>query len=1685
MTNPLGQLANTLSSQYNLGSTAPTSLSAIVDGQNQQYGSLGSFQFDQSALRDYVESGFIRRDPYETDPEQLEILWQQPSATVLLKKRMFSSIAENFRPDFMDADEKTYYQALKVLFKNKCSQIAALEQLGKIQAVTAAVGNVSSQLVPIIITLADQANNGYASGANSFGLFPGGTNPFTTQDATSFFSVVDRLRTLYAYNQTAPYTTWLTDPTALFQSTLGVGDGVIEITNFTNITTNVGVDLSGPGTFSLSISDPYEAMLITDFDIEVALSDATNALYNNNTFQQGIISANQVITDQQNQLNQARASRNASPISINVNQQAIFGQPVTAVIDRLGLEIPFTYDSTGGTGIPGLGGFGNSVSVPKDYLQGGNLAGYDGLSTSASPIGPDSNIVSLSGNSELATFQALIAAIFNQIQLLSNSASGFTGNNQLLNYARRKLKFNFSGKLIIQPMDVVHIYMASKSQFDNKILAGLQQMFSGMGILQNFTNTLTSLTNATDTLFNPSANIAVQAEKSMYVGPNFPNYLWALIRTQFVTDIEGTHVFAGVVDSAVDEWQNGKFTINVSGKDNTAYFDQGKINFFPGMDNFTGLVFDPLTPFVSNFDSVVLNGSPANLTLLDENKYLLSETGSDSLLKYKQGALAGEKATSGNYIQDHTIDPVTGRVTRVFYAPDGLAYKWKQGIGIFTQSGSTTQINNPNLVGTPNIYKEPFAGLDVMNVISLLITGVPYNYATYFQATSNLNGFANDPQSGQNSVHTYLDSLRSDLSKSNALWGNFIPFKGLTMNEAAIAQFMQAQASINVINNDLNSKLQQFQDLQNTLVAAGAVNVIASLQAQTGNTPASSQITQLQAQALQLKQSTTAAISAIQQQTQQLFAQLNTTASQNSNMLADGQQNPTNSQAKKTIRRMVNYLTRRMSYDVRANQDKNLFIVDDYYDTDYDVPAFNQVLTAGLQQYNNTFTSIRENINNVKQLLNLEIYADTQGHIRARPPGYNKMPSSTFYRMLYLQQTVGVQVFPQFLNNLLTDQLGSLRQQIEVIEDLIRLDCAILGHYPSMDVNGDEAATDFIIDANITGTQGGTFSFLSDSTDTITDIDNLIQQANQEVANGTIDQSLSGSNFDQIAQAGTTTKQLFGNSERYTVLFTALQNQYLASTPGANINNAPTTNIFQSSIVQQLITRINTKSGQTITSADYLSSPGPNQPIQVGTGQTIDLFKVTGDLSTYIGQWQLAVKSFYHTIKNAAEYRSLANDTSTSNNLITPGIFNNSNIPEVYENMIEDETYDDYGPGSGQRYVIKNSQIRSLTISENAPDYTSVEVQGTLSPFFDEKSGGVGASNSGLDDFFPGGGNALTSAIAMDYDMWRNYGFKQAAVIKVPFLTDPNSQLGPYAAMVLTRNRSNILRGSCTISGNEYMQPGEVIYLETRNLLFYISSVRHNYTEGSSFTTTLELIYGHSIGDYIPTFMDTIGKVFYKNQETSNTVIQRQDSSGSDQSLGVIQLNGQNQTSSQLNLQGNTDASTANDPYATTNQTVLNNILYNTQYILNLNNTAGNNINASVELRIYYDNNNPINSSLQSAASQVMQNLLGSTQSVQSVSTANQPVQNASLPPGSVSVVTISMDDEADRRSPSQKAIDAARNQMDNTSINTGVGTAPATSPSNQALRTALFSYVIDCWITFTQVPPAQVPGATPTVPPQ
>jgi hypothetical protein len=1644
----LGQLADQISSQLSLGENANHSLDSVIDGQNVKYGALGDFakKIDQSAERRYVEEGYLRRDPFNADPKQFEVLLQEPNATIFVKKRMFSTIAENFRPDYMSADEKLYYKAIKVLFANKCAQISALEKLSKIQSVTSAAGNISDSLMPLILTLSDTIlAGGFPTGSNLFGAFGG--SPLGGEDATKLLNITDKLRKIYAFNTTAKTTSWIVNSTDLFQSTFGQGTGTIELTNFTNFSTNVSVDgIKNPGSFSLSIVDPYEAMLITEWDIEKAIADATNLFKNSKIFQLGKDSADQLIADNQTTLNKIRAARGASPITIKVNPTTLLGKRVTAVFDRIGTELIFTYDYLDGL-------LGNGVTVADDYLRGGAVAGQDGLDTAAVSTqipGLIETKLFSKRTSELAAFGSLITAIYSKIQLDANSQNAFQVSNQQTNYARRKMRFNFSGKLIIQPMDNIHIYINSKSKWDNKILSGLPNMFNGFGLTQALNSFAVDFRNITS-LLNPKSDL-FKVEKANFVGSDFPDTLWAMLRPQFINENEGTHVFAGVVESAQDSWSDGKFTMSINGRDNTVYFDQGKINFKPSASVPLGPMFDPLTPFKSNFDTISSVTNDGRKELLDENKDILGTLeNKDGLLKIKSGPDAGKKLASDHGFTESFVDPRSGLVSKIFHAPDGLVYKWKEGIGVFVQSGSSLELFDNQTIGVPNTFTEPFAGQDVMNVISLLITGQPYNYADYWRATASIgtNQINKDPQSKEDSAYSYIKSLQNQIIKSNTLWGNFIPFKNLIINEDAFARAQQAQFSIVNTNNDLNNKIKQLQTLNNLSVVFGAGNVLTGVPKQFN-----SQYEEVKSQLKVLQDSINSDIASIQKQEQTFHTDsvaAGNDASFDFNEFIDSSKigvSASQPDPRRELRKRVNHLTRRLSYNVRANEDRNLFIVDDFYDKDYDILAYESFPENAIGLYNNEFTSTRDKISMTAELLNLEVFADTQGHIRVRPPQYNRMPSSIFYRMMYLKQAYGIQVFPQFLDDLFTNQIDTLRKRLEVLEDLIRLDVVIVLGITAPD---DIAITNYIWN-NTTSPMGGSFAFISDSNGGIQDINQLMHSTNPDETNTQIT-SFIGS----LQGQATSTRDVFPNTAKYTSIIQALTKQNIA-TAGYSVNSIPSYN--SNNYLDALISRIQTKSGQKINKRDYIAAPeSPLTGFVVPTGATIDIFKVATELQDKLRERQKVLRLFYSVVNNAKEFKTLdSNSDTATNQMLAPAIYGNSNIPEIFEHMIEDESNNDYGGTSGSRYIIKRAQIRNLQISENPPDFTMVQVQGKLSP---------NLPNSTLPsdlNFFPNNGNALVSAVAIDYDAWRNYGFKNVAPITVPFLSDPNSQCAPYASMLLSRNRKNILRGTVTISGNEYMQPGEVVYLEDRSLLFYVTAVRHNFAFGGSFTTTLDLSYGHTPGEYIPNVLDVIGKMIYNNKDIAGYVIHRESNVSDEISMGVIQLD----PSPAKPPPTNSSQNQAQDTYASNNSQVINNILFQAAYLINANNNASSNTQASVELRIFYDNNNSVNGNLEDFAEQVKSILTGTNY----IKFENTP---PTFPTNLVNVVRVNLSDAQESRGASQKAIDAARNLANSSNtpsiLPRGSSDTTAPSSSNDKIRKSLFGYMVDCWVQFKQVP--------------
>lgn len=1690
MSDFLKSLANQLTSQFSIGENTTHSLDKVIDGQTVKYGALGDFasKIDQSAERKYLEQGFLRRGSTGVDTKQFEILMQEPTATVLVKKRMFSSLAENYRPEFMNADERMYYKSVKVLLQNKCREISAFEKLSKIEKITSMMGSVPDQLMPIIFTLSDSFSEVKTDVAKESANFINSGGSSNSTSVASFQQVIGRIRRLYAFNQSTITTNWITDSSNVLTSNFGEGTGVIELTNFTSITTTT--NLGGNGTCNVTITDPYGVMVVTDYDIEKAISDATNLFNNHKTFQFGQDAIEQVITNLQSRFTSLRSKRQASPITFKINPDTILSKRLIAIIEKTGTEIIFEYNPLSQDNInfnidnknvnidflvPNTSA-DSGVKVSAEYLENGAVAGYDGLSTVSfsNQDGP----VKYFPESELILFQQLVNAIFSKIALDANSRNVLQQANKDTNYTRQKLRFNFLGKCIVQPMDSVHVYINSRSKYDNKLLSGLKTMFTGVNFLQAANSTFTNI-DKTLNLFNPS-ELSVQIEKSAFVGPDFPNYLWYLLREQFVTEKEGTHVFGGLIRSSDHSFnaQSG-YSVGFGARDNIEYLTMGKVNFNPSVDAWNGVFYDPLTPYKSKFNAISTNFKNEIPELLPENQAILSSP----LLKFKSGPNAGKSVTKDNYVQDVTVDPVTGQFTRTFYAPDGLVYKWKEGIGVFVQFGSSFDLNGPGNTGFPSITTDPLAGQDIMNSISLLITGVPYNFSTYWKSLNNPDAVGRDPESNQDPSVSFFSSFQYDLKKRNSLWGNFIPFKMLNIDEASYKKAFYKLSQIDKKNQLVERKLNELNRLNNIAITANTVaSVIQGKAIASGADAAEQEL--LANETSKISKEINKLLKEIakdDQSEKNPFTQVGQDVSFNADdFLYKEDEKSILPKTRRFLRRQINFLTRRMSYAVRANEDKNLFIVDDFYDKDFDIEAFNSAIANGMKLYENNFVDVKDKVQNVANLLNLEVFCDSQGHIRARPPQYNRMPSSVFYRMMYNKKAFGIRVFPEFLDELFNDQLTALRERLEIVEDYIRLDCAVLGFL------SDDLATNFINGNTVSSNQGAPFAFISNPDGFIPEVKDILAQANPDTNLGQNNVS-----FGQIGQQATSTKDLFTSASRFAFIKKVLDAEAAEEQLADNgFNLFDPVDFDKNNLLNEIRIRIESKSGEKIVASSFNYSANPANVLSLDKTISVDIFKVTKDLGTKLAERQKAIKLFYNALKNSKEFKSLDEDDSVANKLLVQGNYGSDDIPEVFEHMIEDESFDDFGPGSGQRYVIKNSQITSFNFSENVPQYTQVEVQGTLNKF------NPTALPTGLTSF-PSGGNALTTARAIDYDLWRNYGIMNGQPVSVPFLTDPQSQCAPYAVSLLSRARANILTGRVDLVGNEYYQPGEVVFIEDKNLLFYVDTVTHTFQQGSNFTTNLSLTYGHAPGEYIPTSLDIIGKLLYNNKDIATNQVQRQDSAFNDANYGVIVFDPKNKTYSQESKDGNLGGPT----WGPSNATVINNLLFNVSYLIYTQNGEGTNVKSSVELRVYYDGNytKSPNAALLGFADLASKILLGDSTLNDQLAKNNNNKKPITFPQGSVKIVPVDISKSGEYRSPSAKAMSMARNLQNqagaipedsnkpggndssNNSINQAkklnVNTSNVIKSEKDPLRKALFNYVVDCWVKLETLPPEKKNG--------
>lgn len=1603
-------------------------LENLVDSINQSYGFAENdpktFQlrdlgpagknFSSTESRTYVEDGISGRGV----PRTLGILMQQPDITVLVKKKQFSSLVENYRYDLLNQEEKLYIRAVKKLIHNKCKLLANYERLSKLDQIAANNGPISDYALPLIFSSVDVLN------AAQPGLIDAKT-----------MSTLNTIRQVKNFSDPSYVTTWLTDNSIPYLNDVGEGTGVFELTTVASLNVTNSVRFQG-GYAQFTLEDPYKILSISNEDIEKALLQSsgffTNPFFNTTKDQ-----LQSVIEENKKQLIKLRQIRGAAEIKFVISPNSLLTKKVRAFIDLVGQEIIFTFDA-------GFLGLGAGVDLDQSAREGSQGLTFE----------------------EESIFKTVIQNIYVLLGLEESTQNSQKEFNKETNYVRSRMRSEFNGYSIIQPMDVVHIYISSKTRQDNQISQGFNINYAANAFLNKLDDAVGKLeTNIEDMASAFSGGSGGQSfleiEKNSIAGSEFPLWLWSLMRNDFTRQAAGTHVFAGLVDTAPHTFSGGKYTLSVTCKDNSSYFTFGQVNIRPSLDTFDSALYDPLTPFKLDFDasSGLVKGETPDL--LDENIELLNS----GAVRLKSGRFRGGQVDNESFgIMDGEGSETypSNLFRRKFNDPDGFVYRWKQGIGSIVLFGSP---HAPNFrkESAPSLTNDPFSGQDVMNVLSLLVTGQPYNFNNFLRAALNSASFSREDLFNVGGHASYFRGLLNDLSKNNSTWGNFIPFKKMVINESAYSFLRSGEFDLTTANRTatdlLRDRAKRFDELTSILPAFAnnpqfykqGLNDIVIDGDNVSNVALTASITKLVGDIIDLDQK-------IDDQTKSFQESL-----QNSNIRStdgtlriigdDISFDPTvtgdttitpeaQSKAKEEFRKKINYLTQRRLWKVKSNTDQNLFIVDDSYDKNYDIQAFERSLTNSLSTFKSTYAKVSDQIEAVSQMLGLEVFADSQGHIQARAPQYNRLPSSVLFKLLQDKQFKEIQIFPDFLEKLFFNQIQGLTDRIEILEDEVRLRAAALGFVTDAEIKSQ------LLNGAITGrgalaTETNFIFVTSEENGSLpgTDLRKLLSQANPDLTAESVAKPLNqlstllkgvartGVNFDLLKRNKIINQDSFRDAEdqindRISTITIRLQNK---------TGNPPLTR-------QQLL---------------------PNDKNFFGSGRSqMDLLELSEQISQFLSERQYLIKILTNAVKNLDQGIALNKDSTSAQNALYPNLTTNT-FPEILEHMIEDEDVDDFGEGSGHRFVLRDLDVISYTVEPTPPPFTIVEVDGSL-------ENKLVAGPAGLE--IGQGGNGISASLSVDYSLWRQYGFRGHQAVSVPFLSDPTSQCAPYGVFLLNQARKNILKAKISLNGNEYTQAGEVYYLEDRDLLFYAESVSHSFSYGQQFTTDINGVYGHSPGEFIPTILDIIGKGLYSTRHQANLARNIRNTYADGNTPITIVVN-QNSTISQAGdpdslapSAGDALASLVSGSYGDQNRKNLTNLMLATSELITPT-QVGNKL--TLEVRVYFN-------SLQ-GASEANQDLMDIANSVKDWM-ANPSVEindgngNSLLPEthgdpileeSAISVVAVDLGEQAETRSPSSQALSIAKSLS--LSQNIGAETGGVSEQFNN-----LYAKVIDFWAVFS-----------------
>ena len=1294
---------------------------------------------------------------------------QAPQYSVFIKKKAFSTLKENNDVRFADTGEKLILRATKILFENKCNQISAYEAMSKLSELVDEESDLDVQrialLADLISTFNDSQVSMYQQQLNStkdpakLASVQSNFNQYqnTYQQFGNLSTVLNDLASLARKGKQETTTTWVIDPDNDADTyNVGRGSGVIELTSVSSLNTGLSLGRDDQGSISFSMQDPLHLSIITSDDIEIAISTA-NSQFNSGSTTLSLSAQYylQQARDKDNVLSQTRSARISNlysasgsngTITFSINLSAGSADAVTGSIDLI-----------------------NKTFNANNYR------------IILSTIDPIYQLTFDEDQLVAQIFQLLNQYVVELQRQTQNNLN--TQNTDDVKYARKNLRLYYLGKHIVQPMDQVSVFIRGNSVDDAQQIGPLNALLNNTSYvsayLQNYTITDAELLNE------------IQQYNLQQYGIDVNQY--RLLRTDSFLRNAGMCIFTGVINNVSEQYSpEGGYVLDVNGSNNLKWLTLARVNTTPSLDQSKSFLEDPLTAFKFNPDPAtgLILGVPP---LLDDNVNRLN----NSKLIATTGPYKGQFVTNTSGRFKDTI-PANGTDFTIFDHLPGLVYKWKQGIiSVAIDLSTTNRLNGTGLdsdrlkrIIGQTITENPFSGLDIADIVSILVTGTPHNYETFMISASQVGNYIHGNDS--NSPVGYFNSLFDILRTQNRAFGSFQAYKPLNIDQTQLAQRISLQAHITQDSQQLSNLQSQLADVQDQLNSL----------MQNGVSVDNPKFTNLTTQKTNLQNQINTQLSLIQASVSQaqnigyrvygsqLVGQLNN-STQASSTIATSQSNTEQ-------KRKDQFMQLRRHLDVKYNRDPNLFIVDDAYDKDLDIQAFALSLKQNQNLWNSTTTEVPLDIClKASDVINFEFFANTQGHIELRAPKYNKTPLSILLRMMQLNQTQNIGNFPVFLSSLFKSQQQSLQDQLQQINLQVNYNCLLLGISASSVVSGinDFSSTLVTPSQSLPGGQNTSSQAIQD-----------LFIVNNQLATLTGQNPLAGDTSVPQQPTDTSKQQLQEQINMY-------QNPSNASV------NANRLSLF-TQLNQLLSTQQNLK--DTLNKLPPLSQNSSNAP------------------------------SSYSTVLTSTQAQTLL---------------------QPFSDLIEDDVTDTLGPGSSKRFIITDDKVIEYRFTESDDNiFTRVEVVGQPD-FMDSQNGEFD-------------GVPVIWAGATDFDMWKQYGWRSGTTYTVPFFTSADLQCAPYAQMLLSRQRSDIIRGSITVVGNEYYQLGDVVYVAPKDLLFYVTGIQHSIGYGQRFTTTLDLRYGHPVGEYIPTPLDVIGKNLIKNFQRINNIMTNRQTAN--QNIGVL-----------------------------------------------------------------------------------------------------------------------------------------------------------------------------------------------------